>query len=54
MQASCRGGTDLFIIGKNFAKGTKVIFQEVETGRETVVWEKEAPVETEFLGQVST
>lgn len=29
---SVTGGEEVFIIGKNFLKGTKVIFQEIATG----------------------
>lgn len=41
------GGQDLFVIGKNFNKGFKVKFQQVE-GDDTVLWEQEAKVDQEF------
>ncbi|CAE1301827.1 NFAT5 [Acanthosepion pharaonis] len=45
---SVKGGKDLFIIGKNFMKGTKVFFRE--TGEENkVIWEKEADIEKDYF-----
>ena len=51
LEGSVLGGQDLFIIGKNFTKGTKVLFQEYIEGK-GVVWEEEAPLESEYFQQV--
>ncbi|XP_074646417.1 uncharacterized protein LOC141902539 [Tubulanus polymorphus] len=45
--ASVEGGDEMFIIGKNFMKGTKVIFQELRN--EKVFWEKEAEILPEYF-----
>lgn len=49
------GGQELFIIGKNFMKGTKVFFQEVqlEESNATVTWEKEADIDKDLFQPVS-
>ena len=49
--AAC-GGHELFIIGKNFTKGTEVIFQYT-SGKEESVWSASAEVDEEFLQPVS-
>uniref|UniRef100_A0A336LQ50 CSON011690 protein n=1 Tax=Culicoides sonorensis TaxID=179676 RepID=A0A336LQ50_CULSO len=47
-ESSCLGGQDLFIIGKNFAKDTRVVFKAVKKGR---IWEESVVPEQEFLQQ---
>ncbi|XP_078457945.1 nuclear factor of activated T-cells 5 isoform X2 [Lampetra planeri] len=47
---SPQGGEELFIIGKNFLKGVKVIFQE-NAAEGQVVWEAEAEIDMEFYHQ---
>jgi hypothetical protein len=56
---SCRespveGGGEIFIIGKNFMKGTKVFFQEREDDDEEgeIVWQKEADIDKDYFQQV--
>eukprot|EP00062_Callorhinchus_milii_P005186 gi/632944396/ref/XP_007887485.1/ PREDICTED: nuclear factor of activated T-cells 5 isoform X2 [Callorhinchus milii] len=44
------GGEDLFLIGKNFLKGTKVIFQE-NGSDETCSWKSEAEIDMELFHQ---
>lgn len=51
-ESSVKGGQELFLIGKNFLKGTKVYFQEKD--EDTVVWSKEAPLDQEYFQQVSS
>nr|XP_029490290.1 nuclear factor of activated T-cells 5-like isoform X1 [Oncorhynchus nerka] len=46
---SVRGGEELFIIGKNFLKGTKVIFQENSADDES--WRAEAEIDMELFHQ---
>lgn len=48
------GGGELFIIGKNFMKGTKVFFQEREDDDEEgeITWQKEADVDKDYFQQV--
>lgn len=50
-ECSVKGGDDLFIIGKNFAKGSTVIFQEIEN--EQVIWSEKALIDTEYFHAVS-
>ena len=45
------GGQELFIIGKNFLKGTSVYFRE-KSG-DDVTWSKEASYDSEFFHAVS-
>lgn len=47
-----KGGKDLFIIGKNFMKGTKVYFRET-VDESKVIWEKEAEIEKDYFQPVS-
>ncbi|KAK6185024.1 hypothetical protein SNE40_007351 [Patella caerulea] len=48
---SISGGESLFIIGKNFMKGTKVLFQELAQEDGAVIWEREAEIDNEFFQQ---
>jgi len=41
----------MFIIGKNFMKGTVVTFEEVKN--ENVVWSSEAEIDLDFFQAVS-
>ncbi|XP_064640101.1 nuclear factor of activated T-cells 5-like isoform X2 [Lineus longissimus] len=51
-EAPVTGGDELFIIGKNFMKGTKVLFQEMASDNsKEVVWEKAAEIDNEFFHQ---
>ncbi|XP_019764152.1 serine-rich adhesin for platelets isoform X6 [Dendroctonus ponderosae] len=43
------GGLELFVLGKNFLKDTKVIFQQFEEGR--VCWEQSVVPDKEYLQQ---
>ncbi|ENN74818.1 hypothetical protein YQE_08591, partial [Dendroctonus ponderosae] len=45
------GGLELFVLGKNFLKDTKVIFQQFEEGR--VCWEQSVVPDKEYLQQGS-
>lgn len=44
------GGQELFIIGKNFMKGTKVHFQEVQEDK--VLWSQDADIDPEYFQPV--
>uniref|UniRef100_A0A8C1RS17 Nuclear factor of activated T-cells 5 n=1 Tax=Cyprinus carpio TaxID=7962 RepID=A0A8C1RS17_CYPCA len=46
---SVNGGSEVFIIGKNFLKGTKVIFQENASDDKS--WKAEADIDMEFFHQ---
>uniref|UniRef100_A0A8C1GTL6 Nuclear factor of activated T-cells 5 n=1 Tax=Cyprinus carpio TaxID=7962 RepID=A0A8C1GTL6_CYPCA len=46
---SVNGGSEVFIIGKNFLKGTKVIFQESASDDKS--WKAEADIDMEFFHQ---
>ncbi|TSK13377.1 Nuclear factor of activated T-cells 5 [Bagarius yarrelli] len=46
---SVTGGEEVFIIGKNFLKGTKVIFQEISTDDGS--WQAEAEIDMELFHQ---
>ena len=46
-----KGGEEMFIIGKNFMKGTVVVFEEVKDDR--VVWSSEADIDLDFFQAVS-
>ncbi|XP_043100480.1 nuclear factor of activated T-cells 5 isoform X2 [Puntigrus tetrazona] len=46
---SVKGGSEVFIIGKNFLKGTKVIFQENSSDDKS--WKAEADIDMEFFHQ---
>ena len=46
-----KGGQELFIIGKNFLKDTKVVFQE-ETAQGELLWEARADILKDYLQQV--
>ncbi|XP_016126881.1 nuclear factor of activated T-cells 5 isoform X2 [Sinocyclocheilus grahami] len=47
---SVKGGSEVFIIGKNFLKGTKVIFQE-NASADDISWKAEADIDMEFFHQ---
>uniref|UniRef100_A0A8C1WB16 Nuclear factor of activated T-cells 5 n=1 Tax=Cyprinus carpio TaxID=7962 RepID=A0A8C1WB16_CYPCA len=47
---SVKGGSEVFIIGKNFLKGTKVIFQE-SASADDKSWKAEADIDMEFFHQ---
>lgn len=49
----CRasGGEEMFIIGKNFLRGTRVFFQQVLD--EAVQWEKEGEIDKDYFQTVS-
>uniref|UniRef100_A0A8C4Q4A9 Nuclear factor of activated T-cells 5 n=2 Tax=Eptatretus burgeri TaxID=7764 RepID=A0A8C4Q4A9_EPTBU len=49
-RGSASGGEELFLIGKNFLKDIKIIFQECESGG-TVSWEAAAEMELDFFHQ---
>lgn len=44
------GGLELFVLGKNFLKDTKVFFQQYEDGH--VRWEQSVVPDKEYLQQV--
>lgn len=44
------GGLELFVLGKNFLKDTKVIFQQNEDG--VIRWEQAVVPDKEYLQQV--
>ncbi|XP_042617017.1 nuclear factor of activated T-cells 5 isoform X2 [Cyprinus carpio] len=46
---SVNGGSEVFIIGKNFLKGTKVVFQENASDDKS--WKAEADIDMEFFHQ---
>ena len=50
------GGEELFIIGKNFLRGTQVFFQEVsdDDGSSKIVWEKEGEIDKDYFQAVSS
>ncbi|KAK3558436.1 hypothetical protein QTP86_018043 [Hemibagrus guttatus] len=48
-KCSVTGGEEVFIIGKNFLKGTKVIFQEIST--DDGPWQAEAEIDMELFHQ---
>ena len=45
--------SDLFIIGKNFLKGTQIMFQELGADETEIKWQSEAEIEVEYFQQVS-
>ncbi|KTF86298.1 hypothetical protein cypCar_00020194 [Cyprinus carpio] len=47
---SVNGGSEVFIIGKNFLKGTKVVFQE-NASADDKSWKAEADIDMEFFHQ---
>ena len=47
------GGEELFIIGKNFLRGTKVFFQELSEENGEVKWEKESEIDRDYFQPVS-
>jgi len=49
--SSTKGGEEMFIIGKNFMKGTIVVFEEVKDDH--VVWSSEAEIDLDFFQAVS-
>ena len=52
--SSVYGGEELFIIGKNFLRGTKVFFQELSDDENaTVQWEKESEIDRDYFQPVS-
>jgi nuclear factor of activated T-cells 5 len=48
------GGLELFVIGKNFLKDTKVVFQKRKSSSNTInlLWEEAVVPEKEYLQQV--
>lgn len=44
------GGLELYLLGKNFLKETRVVFSQRQDG--TTLWEKEVVPDKEFLQQV--
>ena len=53
-QSPANGGDELFIIGKNFLRGTKVFFQELSEGENgEVKWEKESDIDRDYFQPVS-
>lgn len=44
------GGLELYLLGKNFLKETRVVFSQKQDGRS--VWEEEVVPDKEFLQQV--
>lgn len=48
--SSTKGGEEMFIIGKNFMKGTVVVFEEVKNDH--VVWSSEADIDLDFFQAV--
>jgi nuclear factor of activated T-cells 5 len=48
------GGEELFIIGKNFLRGTHILFQQVsEDDTSLVVWQKEGDIDKDYFQTVS-
>ena len=54
MEASAESTDELFIIGKNFMKGTKVFFQELSADEAQVVGSKEAESDKDYFQPVNT
>uniref|UniRef100_A0A8C4Q5V5 Nuclear factor of activated T-cells 5 n=1 Tax=Eptatretus burgeri TaxID=7764 RepID=A0A8C4Q5V5_EPTBU len=50
LSCSAHGGEELFLIGKNFLRGLKVIFQESNPDG-TAKWNAEAEIDTEYFHQ---
>ena len=52
------GGEELYIIGKNFLRGTQVFFQELhpdtDDDQTQFVWEKEGEIDKDYFQAVST
>ncbi|KAL4235336.1 regulation of calcineurin-NFAT signaling cascade [Mactra antiquata] len=46
-ESSMIGGQELYIIGKNFLRGTRVFFQEIKD--EETVWEKEGEIDKDYF-----
>jgi len=46
----CTGGMELFVLGKNFLKDTRVVFQDGDAMLETT-WEESVQPDKEFLQQ---
>lgn len=46
------GGLDLFMIGKNFSKDTRVVFKSIRKTSFNTIWEESVAPEQEFLQQV--
>lgn len=46
------GGFELFIIGKNFLKDTRVVFQEQTTNGNDLLWQEAVSPDKEYLQQV--
>ena len=46
-----KGGNELWIIGKNFLKDTKVVFSHITPGKEEPLWTKVTDPESEFFHQ---
>ena len=45
--------SDLFVIGKNFLKGTQILFQEIGADETDIKWQSEAEIEVEYFQQAS-
>ena len=50
-ESPAAGERDLFIVGKNFMKGTRVIFSQPGADG-TILWEKNAEIDLEYFQQV--
>ena len=50
-RCSVKGGQEMFIIGRNFPKNSKVIFQEWHN--DSIVWQEEANLDKEHFNSVS-
>ena len=48
-----KGGSDLFIIGRNFDRNTSVVFREYKDDG-SLAWNAEASVDKQYLHQVSS
>ena len=52
-EGTAAGGDELFIIGKNFLRGTKVFFQELaEEENGGIKWEKESEIDRDYFQPV--
>lgn len=49
-ECSMAGGEEMFIIGKNFLRGTRVFFQQVID--ESIQWEKEGEIDKDYFQTV--
>ncbi|WAR12904.1 NFAT5-like protein [Mya arenaria] len=46
------GGDELFIIGKNFLRGTRVFFQQMVDDQDDPLWEREGEIDKDFFQTV--